>query len=63
MIQRLHIFGDLSQMGTDAELEAETKEIEELEAAEQRDEDDAAQAEKDHAEAVSRGRKGLKKFK
>ena len=46
-----------------AELEAETKEIEELEAAKQRDEDDAAQAEKDHAEAVSRGRKGLKKLK
>ena len=63
MIQRVHIFGDLSQMGTDAEVEAEAKQIEEIEAAEQNDEDDAAQAERDHAEAVARGHKGLKKFK
>ena len=63
MIQRLHIFGDLSQMGTDAEVLAEALALEEVEAEMEKAEAEEAEADRIQDEAAKRGRRGLKKIK
>ena len=61
-VNRMQIFGDPSQMGTDAELEAEAKMLEEDDAAAAQEEADELEAARLQAEAEKRGRKGLKKI-